>query len=215
VACQRAGDVITMAQAAVNLCEIYVEQGRYEDAEEHLRTARRVWRSSGFAMGVAAVNNGLGRALGRWGRSDEGIELLRDAKDRFESLGHPPYAAESAARLAEVLVFARDWVGALAELDAMNAAAAEEAGAPVVALAARMRGVALARLGRLDEAHEWLQRCREVGDKQGVEWEAALAAMEIARLPGITREEADLLRRNASVVLTSMGVDIERVLPPL
>jgi hypothetical protein len=60
-----------------------------------------------------------------------------------------------------------------------------------------------------------LQRCRAIGDKQGVEWEAALAALELARLPRVGAEEADLLRRNASVVLTSMGVDIERVLPPL
>jgi class 3 adenylate cyclase/tetratricopeptide (TPR) repeat protein len=211
---QRAGDLVNVAQAAANLAEILVEQGRYEDAEPLLREARRVWRSSGFAMGVAAVNNCLGRGLGRSGRTAEGVELLRDAKARFEQLGHPPYAAESGARLAEVHAFAGHWADALAELDSLNGAATEEAGPQVVALAMRVRGTALARLAELDGAREWLQRCRDTGDKQGVEWEAALASIELARLQGTPAEEADLLERNASVVLISMGVDIERVLPP-
>ena len=212
---QRAGDLVNVAQAAANLAEIYVEQGYYDEAEPVLREARRVWRSSGFAMGVAAVNNCLGRGLGRSGRSQEGVELLEDAKARFDQLGHPPYVAESAARLAEVHAFAGNWNRALAELDALNMAAAEEAGPQVVALAMRVRGTVLARLGEMDVAREWLQRCRETAEKQGVEWEAALAALEIARLPDTNPDEADLLRRTASVVLRSMGVDIERVLPPL
>jgi tetratricopeptide (TPR) repeat protein len=214
IAFQRAGDLVNVAQAAANLAEIYVEQGHYEAAEPLLREARRVWRSSGFAMGVAAVNNCLGRGLGRSGRAAEGVELLRDAKERFEQLGHPPYVAESSARLAEVHLFAGAWDAALAELDQLNWAAAEETGPQVVALAMRVRGAVLARLGELDSAREWLQRCRETGEKQGVEWEAALAAIELARLPGVPAEEADLLHRNAAVVLTSMGVDIERALPP-
>jgi class 3 adenylate cyclase/tetratricopeptide (TPR) repeat protein len=210
----RAGDMVTGAQAGHNLAELYVEQGRYEDAESLLRDARRVWRASGFAMGVAAVNNCLGRALGRSGRSGEGIELLRDAKERFASMGHPAYAAESAARLAEALLFALDHHGAIDELDAQRSDALDEAGAQVVALALRVRGTALGRLGDRDGAREWLGRCMAYGAKHGIEWEAALASIELARLPGTRADEADLLERNATVVLTSMGVDIERVLPP-
>jgi ATP/maltotriose-dependent transcriptional regulator MalT len=142
------------------------------------------------------------------------VELLRDAKARFDQLGHPPYVAESGARLAEVHAFAGDWAAALTELDELNLAAAAEAGPQVVALAMRVRGSVLARQGHLAMAREWLQRCRDTGDKEGVEWEAALAAVELARLPDTPTEEAELLERNAAVVLTSMGVDIERVLPP-
>ena len=211
---QRAGDVINVAQSSANLAEIYVEQGRFEEAEQFLREARRIWRASGFAMGVAAVTNGLGRALGRSGRSQQGAELLRDAKARFEALGHPPYATESAARLSEALVFGRDWLAAQRVLDDISEAAAAKAGPPVIALVFHMRGVVLARLGDEAGAREWLQRTRDVGDEQGVEWESALAAIEMARLPGTTAEEAERLERDARVVLVSMGVLTDRVLPP-
>jgi class 3 adenylate cyclase/tetratricopeptide (TPR) repeat protein len=211
----RAGDVVTAAQAGHGLAELYVDQGRYEDAEALLRDARRVMRSSGFAMGVAAVNNCLGRALGRSGRTAEGVELLRDSKERFAAVGHHAYAAESAVRLAEVMLFGGDADGAIAELDSPRPADVKEAGAQVEALALRVRGTALARLGDVEGARQWLQRCIDEGAKLGIEWEAALAALELARLAGTSPEEADLLKRNGSVVLTSMGVDIGRSLPPL
>ena len=71
-----------------------------------LREARRIWRASGYAMGVAAATNTLGRTLARTGRTDEGIALLREAQQRFEGLVHAPFLAETEARLTEALIFA-------------------------------------------------------------------------------------------------------------
>lgn len=211
---QRGGDVVSVAQAGHNLADVLVDQGRFEEAETYLRESRRIWRASGFALGVAAVANGLGRAVGRAGRTDEGAELLREAIEGFAAVGHTPYIAESKARLAEVLLFGGRWQAALDEADALGDRAAD-GGAAVVALAGRVRGVALARLGRLESARDALEAARQAAVAGGVEWESALAAMELARLEGTDRDEAQRLERSAVPVFARLGIDAERVLPPM
>ncbi|MFM2078551.1 MAG: hypothetical protein RJA49_2441 [Actinomycetota bacterium] len=213
VARQRAGDVVGLAQCSQNLAEVCQEQGRYEEAEQYLREARRIWRSSGFAVGIAAVTNTFGRTVARSGRPDEGIALLLEAKQKCEELSLAPYLAETEARLAEAYLFA----GRLAEADAALDALGDrgmDAGPPVVALALRVRGTVAARAGRLDDARRWLTRAREVGDKEGAEWESALACLELADLADTAPEERDLLVPPALAVLARLGVDPTRVLPP-
>jgi len=210
---QRAGDVVGLAQCSHNLAEFCTEQGRYEEAELYLREARRIWRSSGFAVGVAAVTNTLGRLVARSGRTEEGIALLLDAKQKCEELSHAPYLAETEARLAEAYVFAGRMAEANATLDALGERAAD-GGPPVVALALRMRGTVAARAGRLSDARHWLDEARAVGDNEGAEWEAALAALEIAVLPDTIDDERGYLQQSARAVLARLGVDAARVLPP-
>jgi hypothetical protein len=100
-----------------------------------------------------------------------------------------------------------------ATLDALGERAAD-GGPPVVALALRMRGTVAARAGRLSDARHWLDEARAVGDNEGAEWEAALAALEIAVLPDTIDDERGYLEQSARAVLARLGVDAARVLPP-
>jgi class 3 adenylate cyclase/tetratricopeptide (TPR) repeat protein len=211
---QRAGDVVTMAQASHNLAEVLIEQGRHDEAESYLRESRRIWRASGFAMGMAAVDSALGRTMARSGRPAEGVELIREAQQRFIALEHTPFIAESAVRLAEAFVFGGRWSDAIDVLDEIGDQSAD-GGPAVAALGMRMRAVAVARSGHFIEARELLEVTRVFADKQGVEWESALAALEIARLPDTPDEAAILLESLARQVLESMGVRVDAVLPPV
>ena len=210
---RRAGDVIGMAQCSHNIAEIRNEQGRYAEAEPLLREARRVWRSSGYAMGVAAATNTLGRTLARTGRADEGVAMLREAQTRFEELAHAPFLAETEARLAEALVFAGRPGEALEVLHHLGERAAD-GGPPVAALAQRMRGTIMAGTGDVATARTLLQQARDIADKGGVEWESALSAVELARLPDTTPDERGDLEQQAAVVLLRMGIDRAAVMPP-
>ncbi|MBI4934384.1 MAG: tetratricopeptide repeat protein [Actinobacteria bacterium] len=210
---QRGGDIVGMAHAAHNLAELLVDLGRVDEAEPYMREARRIWRSSGFAMGVAAVTGALGRAVGRLGRIDEGVELLLDARDRFAALEHAPFTAETTARLAEIYLFAGRPDDAIEVLDQLGDDTA--AGGPSLqAYAWRLRAVALARTGRVDEADALLQRASAVASEGGVRWEAALADLERTRLSTVEPHAARELDAAARAVLDELGVDADRVLIP-
>lgn len=210
---RRAGDVVGMAQCAHNLAEVLTEQGRYAEAEAYLREARRIWRASGYAMGVAAATNTLGRTLARAGRGDEGVELLREAQQRFEVLQHAPFLAETEARLAEALVFAGRPAEAVAALQILGGRSVD-GGPQVAALALRMSGTIESMQGDVASARATLQEARDVADKGGIEWESALAALQLARLGDISVDERELREHEAAQLLTRMGIDSEQVLPP-
>ena len=182
VARRRAGDVVGMAQCAHNLAEVLTEQGRYEEAEALPPEARRIWRSSGYAMGVAAATNTLGRTLARTGRTDEGVELLRDAQERFEELAHAPVPRRDrgpTGRGADL--------GGPTDRRRGRCSRPSATGPPTGARRRRSgpthaghRGSGDGRHGRRREP--CCDEARDVADKGGVEWEAAFAAMEMARL---------------------------------
>jgi hypothetical protein len=165
-------------------------------------------------MGLAAATSALGRTLARSGRTDEGVALISDAAERFVQLEYAPFIAEAAVRLAEAMVFARRWDDVDRHLDELGERVAD-GGPAIVALARRMRAVSAARRGDLAAARQQLDELRTFADKAGIEWESALAAMELSRLPDTTPDEAELLAGPARRVLEAMGVDIDRVLSPL
>ncbi len=208
---RRAGDVVGMAQCSHNLAEVRTEQGRYDEAEVLLREARRIWRASGYAMGVAAATNTLGRTLARTGRTDDGIALLREARERFEELAHAPFLAETEARLAEAFVFAGRVAEATDVLEHLGLRAAD-GGPAVAALARRMQGT-VAASNDVAAARVLLQQARAIADKGGVEWESALAALEMSRLDDTTDADREHLVAEAEVVLRRMGISGDQVLP--
>ncbi len=213
-ALERAGNVVMKAHASHNLAEIRIDQGRYEEAESYLRESRRIWRASGFAMGLAAATSALGRTLARSGRTDEGVVLIQDASERFVQLEYAPFIAEAAVRLAEAMVFARRWDDVDPFLDDIGERVSD-GGPAIVALSRRLRAVATARRGDVDSARAQLEELRTFADKAGIEWESALAALELSRLSDVPTDEAELLAGPARQVLQRMGVDLDRVLPPL
>jgi PAS domain S-box-containing protein len=71
---------VEAAFAAMNIAEIYLEQGKLDEAEALLRDASRELRSSGEFQGLAGSLTYLGRVQARAGRLAEAEELLRQAQ---------------------------------------------------------------------------------------------------------------------------------------
>ncbi|MFZ4720250.1 MAG: tetratricopeptide repeat protein, partial [Ilumatobacteraceae bacterium] len=210
---ERGGDVVMTAHAAFNLSEVYVDQGRHDEAAQLLRGARRVFRSSGFAMGVAAATSALGRVQARGGHTDDGLAMLAEAESRFQQLGHQPFLAETAVRVAEALVFGGRWHDALDRLDVLGDRAAD-GGPAIECTALRLRALCAAGLGRVEEARAALRSLRDHATTVGVPWEGWYADVELARLPGATRDEREVRAPEARRSLEARGVRLEQVLPP-
>ena len=78
----RAGDVANAAFGDCNIGEVLADQGHSRRPRRGCARARRVWRGTEDAHGVAFATTLLGRLAARAGRADEGLELLDDARAR-------------------------------------------------------------------------------------------------------------------------------------
>ena len=113
-ACERAGDMVQQATAANNIAEILSDQGFTADAEQLLRSARSLWRSYHYAVGIALAESNLGRVAARSGRLDEAVDRYTTARAGFAAIGAESFVLETDARLAERHVLAHDPHAALA-----------------------------------------------------------------------------------------------------
>ncbi|MDX6288097.1 MAG: hypothetical protein QOG53_3582 [Frankiales bacterium] len=111
---ERTGDSWNAAVAAGNIAEIYVDQGRLDEAEPMLRSALRVWRAAQARDQAAFGDCLLGRLLARQGRYDEGRALIARAHAEFVELGAQSAVIDAETYAAEALLLAGDHVAALA-----------------------------------------------------------------------------------------------------
>lgn len=149
---ERTGDTWYASIVTGNIAEIYVEQGRLEEAREPTKAALRAARVAGARSFVALWTAQLGRIAIREGRGDEGLGLLREAHELYladrEVASALTVEAQIAAglaltgRAAEALTTART---ALEQLGKVPGAAEAEA------LMQRARGFALLALGHHEE----------------------------------------------------------------
>lgn len=183
-ACERAGDQFTAAVESGNMAEVLADQGRLDEAEPLMRDAQRVWRAAGAPSFVAFGKSQLGRLAARAGRFDEALELLRSARVDYVRDGEHAEVLETDARLAECLLLQGN---ASLALDAANAGLARAPSAagvlPQVPLLQRVRGVALAQLGRYDDAFAALDASLSAAEERRARHEVAwtLAAFVAAR----------------------------------
>jgi tetratricopeptide (TPR) repeat protein len=199
-ACDRAGDQFTAAVESGNMAEVLSDQGHYTRAEALLTDAQRVWRAAGAPSFVAFGKSQLGRLAARCGRFDEAFELLNSAREDYVADGEQAEVLETDARLAECLLLQGQFPAALAAAD--NALARSSTGTsvlPQVPLLQRIRGFALAGMGRSDEALAAL-------DASLVSARARSARHEI----GWTLHAIDQVRAAAGAPAASADVAAER-----
>jgi tetratricopeptide (TPR) repeat protein len=178
----RAGMDFQAAEADLNIAEILIHQERLDEAEDVLRGAVRVLRASGMPLVALFGDLLLARLVLRRGDLEEADRTAAHVVEQSTDLGSPLNAAEALLVRAQVALERDDAVAALALVDAADRGAGEE----VVAVAAQMqlvRGGALLRLGRREEALVSID-----------------AGLESARAQELLYEEARLLEVRAALV---------------
>jgi class 3 adenylate cyclase/tetratricopeptide (TPR) repeat protein len=213
----RAGDSVARADGTFNVAEVLVMQGRLAEAEPLLQEASRVWRAAGDRLGVAQAACELGRVASRGGRYDEALALLAEARQEFARLGAADQVVETDQRIAECRLVQGDAEGALRVADEALAAAAAlgDAGEVRVPALARVRGCALAALGRHDDAQVALDAAIGAAREAGAEYELALALLALGRAIGGQDTAAQAaLCGEAEGILARLGVVAPPVLLP-
>jgi hypothetical protein len=188
--------------------EVLSDQGRLAEAGKLLRRARRVWRGTGYDWGVAYATAQLGRIAVREGRRDEGRRELQDALATFRRLRVAGDAWWVEALLLEAAAYSGRAVETLEEADRLLLKCGRSVhGGRIVSLLLRVRGFALAQLGREEEADEALEASLAEGRLQDDLYDVAVALDAIDKLSGrITaslperRHERDGLLKRLQVV---------------
>jgi len=196
-----AGDLWAAAYGDCNIGEVLADRGRYEEAEQRLRRARRIWRGSEDAAGVAFTSALLGRLAVRAGQHERGATLLEDAAQAFRALHTADDAALAEAYLAEAAVFAGRSLEALAASEGAREEA-EHTAAAIVLL--RVRGCAHAQLGDHDAARRSLEAALARAREQHERYEIALALDALVAIGGGDRDAAALERDE---LLAGLGVE--------
>jgi class 3 adenylate cyclase/predicted ATPase len=112
----KAGNLGWAAMCNSNLGEIRANQGRLDEAVALLAPSRRTLESFGYRLQVGHTSLQLGRAKAFLGDVDGGLSMMRTAVAGFDEIGSHFDTLEARARLAEMLVFAEQFVDARSEL---------------------------------------------------------------------------------------------------
>jgi tetratricopeptide (TPR) repeat protein len=194
---RRAGVHAGVAASEVNLGEIMLDRGLYEQASPHLDKARRLWRSTGERAGTAYATALLGRLASRTGRHEEALALLREATAELRSLGEQGYAEFAEALLAEAEAFGGDPDAALSVAHRLIPTADR-----TLPLLHRVIAIARTRLQR-GGAWEHVETSIAVARERDALYDLA-AALDLSELTS----EPDVERaRERDEILTRLGVE--------
>jgi class 3 adenylate cyclase/tetratricopeptide (TPR) repeat protein len=195
---ERAGSQGGTAAAACNIGEILSDQGLTAEAGEHLKRARRVGSAHG-ERGLAAYAAALlGRVAARDGRIDEARQLLSEAAVDLRKLGGNRYLEEVEAVLAEAEALAGDASRALTITDSLLASSRRE-----LPWLQRIRGIALARLGRPEAALNELEQSLAIARERGALYDVA-STLDVLRALGAESDEQATERDS---VLAQLGIE--------
>ncbi|WP_049570577.1 AfsR/SARP family transcriptional regulator [Streptomyces sp. SBT349] len=114
---QEAGDPVPMSMAPNERGGIAIYQGRYTDAEEHLKTSLAAFRDDGNGAGEASALSNLSRAHLSLGKLDSAVQLAREAVARYVELGSGVRLANGRYALGLTLTRVGEHVEALQELE--------------------------------------------------------------------------------------------------
>jgi tetratricopeptide (TPR) repeat protein len=148
---ERAGTPADLARTEMNVGEILSDQGRLDEAEEHVQNARRVFSGMREPQAVAFTEVLLGRIATRRGDRDAATPMLEAAMTSFRRFKMDAYANFARALVAEAEAFGGDAARAL-EI-AHEELTALDRNQPLLE---RVAGIALARLGKREAAHNEL-----------------------------------------------------------
>ncbi|MDQ1449032.1 MAG: hypothetical protein QOC79_2003, partial [Actinomycetota bacterium] len=101
---EQSGDVNSAAVALCNLGEVLCDLGRADEARAALEEARRIWRATGYQLGVGVCDLYLARAEATGDNHDLALALLDSALTTLRAIGAPTFVLDVQIRRAESLV---------------------------------------------------------------------------------------------------------------
>jgi tetratricopeptide (TPR) repeat protein len=191
---RRAGNDPAAAVAASNLGELLVSRGALDEAEVMLRDAIRVLRASRALDDLFFAEVQVGRLYVERGEPDAAVDHLSAIRYEAAALGQVGFAFEAAMHLASAWVLRGDDETALRTLDDALAAVGT-VDAVYRSNFERVRAVALAGSGRLDEARAAIEAGLVSAREQGLAYEEGmllLSAIGLDRVEGIEPDPASL-----------------------
>jgi tetratricopeptide (TPR) repeat protein len=193
---ERSGYALGVATAVYNQAEITSRQGRFAEAEAHLRQARTSSHALGDPDLVALADRELGRLLALTGRVEEGRALLDVAREMFAQTDEAYEVLATDVEVAAALLAGGDPVAALAACDDAKARATSLDAVSLAPTISRLRGSLLLELGRDEDARAELEQGLAAAGEEGA-YETGFSMLDLARaydrlgLPGADRTRAD------------------------
>jgi tetratricopeptide (TPR) repeat protein len=162
---------MTEAVVALAIAEIYISQGRIDEAVPLVQNGLRSFRASAWPEGIAEAELQLARI--HLAREEYAVaaELATRVMQEFES-SQPRYALEAALLLSDARRGSGNAEAALEVVD--RALAADSDVGMSRAKAACSRALALAALGRFEESEVEIEAGLKVADEQRLVYERAL-----------------------------------------
>ena len=205
-AADRLGNVVYVAGADANIGEVLVNQHRLEEAEPRVKRASRVARASGDSWTAIFADLHLARILIERGDLTQAESVLRDAREEARSLDMTGHAFEAATYLADLLVRSGEPSQALQLLDEAKLDAGEEA-AIFAPTADRVRGLAIASMGRTAEAVEVVADALESARGRHLDYEVAMLLLCEAELLEVDDPVAsERLRTEGRDIVARLGI---------
>ena len=205
---ERVGNIVDVGFAEANIGELLVNQRRFDEAEERLTDAVRVLRSTGELSMATFAELQIARIAKERGEFDRARAMLRDVEVESDANGFTANILEARLHLADCSLRTGDYQDALEQLEWAMSDAGEEA-AMFGPTELRLRAVALAGVGRTQEAITILEGGIDAARDRGQPYDEALMLEAVAvatapDYPDVARESRDEAER----ILRSLGVRV-------
>jgi class 3 adenylate cyclase/predicted ATPase len=194
---QRAGNQGGIAVATCNIGELLAERGALAEATKHFGRARRIWSASGERAAAAYADLQLGRIAGRDKKPEEASELVSEAAGELRMLGETRSLEQVELILAEAEALGGDASRAAVITERLGASSRE------LSWLKRIRGIALARLGRRAEAMDELEAALSVARQSGALYDMA-ATLDVLHALG---DEPEQRAGERDSLLERLGVE--------
>jgi tetratricopeptide (TPR) repeat protein len=194
---EEAGATACMVASNFVLGDVYLREGRFEDAKQALERGHEISAITGFSLfrpSIGAWLRTTAAYMGDFGPARDWEQELGDARsrgDRFSEASILAKRAETRAKalaegspLADIDAVAADFAASVSAFDAMGAR-------PFAARTLRSWGEALRATERSDEGDEKLRRALMLFEEMGIDREAAEVKAELSGLPVTPLKLAD------------------------